>query len=230
MADATPRARRPLRTGLFSSPALRAALGALAIAVFAVGGGWWFGGRDSQSQLIPEVLVPVQSAMELASARGPVVIPGGENFENVSTQAYRSGATTNPELEESLDYLLETYQAAPDREVAYWLIAGLLSSGQIDVARDYARDARRSYPDDANIGILAALVAYTDGDLVRAETILRAVAEQDKGNIPARINLAVVLIAQDRQEEAREVFAETRQLSSSLSARLHELESAADGQ
>jgi len=232
-AGATPMARRPLRTGFLGMRRWQTAFSVFVIAIVAAGA-WWLGTRSSQPLFGPEVLQPIQSAIEVASARGPIVVPGGENFEHVNPQVYRSGNVLDPEqqaeLNETLDVLLAAYQeGSASRELAYWLIAGLFSSGQIDAARDYARDARRSYPDDASIGVLYALVAYTDGDLSRAEVVLRDIVEQDTGNIAARINLSVVLIELGRVDEARQVLADTKRVSSSLSARLHELESEAEG-
>ena len=81
---------------------------------------------------------------------GPIVLPGGERLIDGKGSVYRSGfVPVDAELETSLKYLYDKYRdGASSPDVAYWLSAGYLSTGQIDAARDVCSGARQTHPDD----------------------------------------------------------------------------------
>ncbi len=170
----------------------------------------WFGGNRAVTHpsLASDITNPIRVAVERASSYGPMVIPGGENGLGVESTVYRSGfVEENDSLSASMLKLLTTYQAGdPSREVARWLIRGLLATGQVDAARDYSRDARQLYPEDGELTTLAALIAYHDRDYGASEKLLREVVGHDSDDVVALYNLAVTLHEQAQSADAAKIL------------------------
>lgn len=147
---------------------------------------------------------PVKAAIEIMSAQGPLVIPGGEDGLDDTPQVYRSAfAAHSDSLSGSLDYLLHVYQnGETGRDVSYWLVAGLLASGQLDAAHDYGRQAMLEHPEDDAIVTLVALVAYSSGDFAESKRLLDRVLQRAPGDPVASINLALVLAEQGETKKA----------------------------
>ena len=146
------------------------------------------------------VLEPIEVAVKSASRQGHVVLPGGEGGLSDAPVAYRSGfVPLDADLESSLEQLSALYRTNPSVDIATWLIAGYLATGQFDNARDYLRDARQKLPDTPEIITLAGLLAYFESNLDESEALLRFAVSQDPDNAVALVNLAVVL--KDRGDE-----------------------------
>ena len=161
-----------------------------------------------QSPLDDATLAPLRLAVGKASARG-LVIPATEIISREALPTYRAGiAVADTEVAEAIDRLSDAYNHG-DRslEVAYWLAAGRLATGQLGSARAYLGDARMRFPDDARLATLEAVIAYRESDLPRAERLLRGVLRRDAENPEANFNLGVVLRDLGRTDEAREILA-----------------------
>lgn len=197
--------RRPLRVA-----AVTAAL------VFVVGGGYWLRAlnRSETPAVDPAVLAPVKAAVETASGRGLIILPGGEAGLAGNGSVYRSGQVPlDDPLNSSLTSLYEEYQGgSPSQDVAYWLVAGHVAAEQIDAARDFVADARKRFPDDLRIVIVEAIVAYLDGDYDRSENLLRRVLRSTPNDPVASINLGIVLGRQGKIADARDVLSRVRDL------------------
>ncbi|UCG52415.1 MAG: hypothetical protein JSW58_02360, partial [Candidatus Latescibacterota bacterium] len=172
----TGRVERPsVSRSWFKRPAPVAAVAAAL--VFVVVGGYWLGSRDRSGipALDPSVLTPVKAAVETASGWGPIILPGGEDGVGNNGSIYRSGyVRLDDPLNTSLTLLYEEYQrGSPSQDVAYWLVAGHVATGQIDAARDFVADARKRYPNDQRIVVVEAIVAYLDGEYDRSEKLLK---------------------------------------------------------
>lgn len=167
--------------------------------------------RNSGNRLDQFLVSPVRRAVETASMWSDLVIPGGENALTGNGSVYRSGhVPLSDSLKSSLGRLADTYTAGDASvEAITWLIAGYYSTGQMDMARDLVSESHDRYEKNSKLAILEALIAYSDGEYARAETILRRVTEVEPANYAAQINLAVVLRDQGKTDEARGVLAAT---------------------
>ena len=95
----------------------------------------------------------------------------------------------------------------PDDNAARLLrTEGLLATGSLDLARLMTENARRVLPNDTSWQQLAAVVAFRENDLARAEILLRGVLVVEPQNFEALFNLAMVLTAGNQLPEAREAF------------------------
>ncbi|MFH1756003.1 MAG: tetratricopeptide repeat protein [Candidatus Latescibacterota bacterium] len=205
--------KRPRRWGLVAPLGLRYATIAMAVVVLLTGTMWL--GRShlgDASSLDAVITNPVAAAIEVVSARGPIVLPGGENSLAEKPQAYRSASgAVNDSLSASLAHLLKMYQGGDtSRDVSYWLVAGLLASGQVDAARDYGRQALVEHPKDNAIVTLVALVAYSASDYDESQRLLDRVIQRDPDNAVALINLGIVLLEEGEAERARRIFEQIR--------------------
>lgn len=163
------------------------------------------------SQAAPEILQPIRTAVGDFSRAGEIVLPGGEAYIGQSGPVFRSlNGGADESLARSLKRLLEEFLAgsrSPD--VAYWLVAGYLSSNNIRTASIYAAAARERFPDDPRLNVLDAVVGYFDRDYVRSERLLRDVVKSrtsDPLAAVAQVNLAIVLRDQGKGSEAREIL------------------------
>lgn len=186
---------------------------ALAIVVLAAGAMWF--GQDRvqhEFQLDSDVTAPVQAAIEEMSARGPIVLPGGEGALDEKTENRRSGSIAqNDSLLHSLDDLFRAYHGGKTgRDVLYWLVSGYLASEQVNLARDYGRKALEKYPEDDAIVTLAALVAYRLNDPARSKSYLHRVINRSPDDAVALINLGVVYKEDGDEERALEILQEIR--------------------
>jgi tetratricopeptide (TPR) repeat protein len=152
----------------------------------------------------PGITTPIQEALEIASSTGLTVIPGGENGLGNPTSRYRSGTgDAFGVLEGPVGELERLREIDPDnRDIAYWLIAAYLATGQTDLARDYAREARLKFSGDADIATLYGLALYRDGDAAGAEGELRRSLSIDPENPVTTFNLGVALLESERRDDA----------------------------
>lgn len=168
---------------------------------------------NGPGRLDPTLIAQVQQAAETATKRGMIVIPGGEQSLALPVSIYRSGfAPMSDSLNAAISMLYDTYSKdEKSREAAFWLLAGYVASGQIKAARELSPDVRERYPDDARIGNLAAIIKYMQGSYEEAEKILAGLLENDPDDAVARINLAVVLLENEKPLEAREILEDAQQ-------------------
>ena len=171
----------------------------------------FFGEGDRREAAAPDHVVgTIQIAVESAAPHWAMIIPGGEMVPAKPTVVYRSGAVVeNDSLRSAIKRLIQSYEpGSPDVEVARWLIRGLLATGQIDAAGDYTRDARQAHPNDTELTMLGALIAFRDGDYAGSERLLVDVVAESPGNAVAMFNLAVALYHQGRSTEASDILAQ----------------------
>lgn len=189
------------------------AVSASAIVLIVVG--YLFGSVDrfSTGQLDASMLAPVRGAVETATMWGPIVLPGGERLIDGKGSVYRSGfVPVDDELETSLKYLYDEYRdGRGSSDVAYWLSAGYLSTGQIDAARDVCAEARETDPDDLRLMLIDGIIAYLDRDVVRSESLLRFALKKHPDDPVVGINLAIVLGNHGDAAEAREILIHVRE-------------------
>ncbi len=161
-----------------------------------------------ESGVPASVIRPLQSALETASSIGLTVIPGGETGLTRRSSRYRSGfGESHGVLNQSIDKLEENLENDPsNREVSYWLAAAYIATGQTDLARDFTRETRSRFAQDADIATLYALVLYRDGDLAQAERELRRALTLEPDNAVAALNLGIVLMESDRTPEATDLL------------------------
>lgn len=104
---------------------------------------------------------------------------------------YRAGLTNGAVYE--LGPWAERFAAdTGDTEAAFWLAAGHLGRGQLDLAEDVLRRALRRAPGARDLRHLAAVAAYQRSDLVAAEQTLRVLLADDPGDRLAQLNLAII--------------------------------------
>jgi hypothetical protein len=179
----------------------------------------WYGARVFEqlrsSRVSSEILQPIQAAVGEFSRVGEVVLPGGESYLGGSGPVFRSlGGGLDDSIAVPLKDLLEKFLAgsrSPD--VAYWLVAGYLSSGDVRTASIYVAAARERFPDDRRLIVLEGVVAYFGRDLARSERLLRDVVKSHVSDpladpllAVAQLNLAIVLRDQGNLAEAREIL------------------------
>lgn len=167
------------------------------------------------SRVSSDVFQPIQAAVGEFSRVGEMVLPGGESYVGGSGPLFRSlgGSLHDPLAAPLKDLLAKFLAGSRSPDVAYWLVAGYLSSGEGRTASIYVSAARERFPDDPRLMVLDAAVAYFGRDLARSERLLRDAAKSRLDDPPsdplaavAQINLAVVLRDQGKFAEAREIL------------------------
>ena len=215
----------------------------VASVVFVVAALWYGAGvleRSRGSRVSSDVLEPIQTAVGEFSRVGEVVLPGGESYLGGNGPVFRSlGGSLHDPLAAPLKDLVEKFlEGSRSPDVAYWLVAGYLSSGDNRTASIYVCAARERFPEDPRLMVLEAAVAYSGRDLARAERLLRDVVKSRHDDPPsdlllavAQINLAVVLRDQGDLAEAREILSgvRSRHAGTPIGERAGELDAALGG-
>ncbi len=182
---------------------------AAAIVLIAAAGVWLLNIDRADGPHLPRsVSEPVREAVGTITRWGPIIIHGGEFAIAEKNTATRSGFVPNTNsLRSSLDYLYSEYESdSATPEGIYWLAAGYLATGQVDLARDLVADARKNGIDDLRILNLEALIAYIKGDLDRAEVLFQSIYTLYPGDAVSSINFAVVLMERGKREESSRVL------------------------
>jgi hypothetical protein len=214
-AGASYRGKRRILSSLSALGTLhRCVAAAAAIAFIVITGIWLLNTDRAESPQMPRsVIEPVRHAVGTISRWGPIIIHGGEYAIAEKSTAYRSGfvPATNS-LRSSLDYLYTRYEndtATP--EGIYWLAAGYVATGQVDLARDLVADARKNGIEDLRILNLEALITYIEGDLERAEESFHSIHVLYPADAVSSINFAVVLMERGKSEESSRILTEVRE-------------------
>lgn len=166
-------------------------------------------GGPGQIAVDRSIIAPVKKAVEEVTRRGAFILPGGE--EGISAENgkhFRSGYVhLDDSLKRSLGSMFEAYQRGDySEDLLYWLISGYVAAGQMKTAREIVGHTHKLGVEDSRIAIAEAIISFSFGDNTRSEQLLRKVVRADPGNCAARINLAVVLIEQDKTEEAQKIL------------------------
>ena len=248
-AASRPRGGGPERVsapGFWTGWRIRAAAVAASV-VFVVAAGW-YGARvyrqNRVSVLGSEVLQPIQAAVGEFSRYNLIVLPGGEFYLDEDAPVPRSiGGSMNDPLSAHLRGLLDEFNGgsrSPD--LAYWAVAGYLAIDDVRTASIYAARARERFPQDPRLQVLDGVVAYCDGDLSKAERLLREFVRSspdepasgprgDSLTAIAQLNLALVLRDQRNLSEAREFLSgvRSRHAGTPIAARAGEIEATLGG-
>jgi cellulose synthase operon protein C len=105
--------------------------------------------------------------------------------------------------------LEKVLQMAPEQAgAAEALVVAAISSGEIDRAAVALERVRKAQGDSETVGNLAALIKMAQLDMAGAEALLNDTIKRFPDAIQPRINLAKVLVAEDRAPEAQAVLAE----------------------
>jgi hypothetical protein len=192
--------------------------GAAAAVLLVVAGAFWIRSRQGvdAGRLTPELLRPIEVAVETYSRLGEFVLPGAEEGLNGTAPVYRSGhVAENDSLSASLQTLFEgLVLERRSAGAAYWYAAGNLALGKTSLAREWAQSGCERFPDDQRLAILHAAIAREEGETARAEELLRGVNGSVLSSelMPvARYDLAVVLLERGRASEAREILRAVRE-------------------
>jgi tetratricopeptide (TPR) repeat protein len=200
---------KPERTIPLSSRYLRMiAIAASIVIIAAFGISNYLDNMGMIHMLDQDHIVPIREAVEMASMRGHMVIPGGERSIDSETEAYRSGyIRINDSLRTAFAYLAGEFQKDRiSRGVVYWLLGGYIATGQVSAARDIASQATQEFPGDIDMMVFDAIVYYMEGDLVTSERIFRHVLETEPENPYANLNLAVLLYERGEEFEALRIL------------------------
>lgn len=168
---------------------------------FMVGFGWLgLRGHDDALRRDPAHAV-VTAAVHQASHHG-MLLPGSGRAAWAPTATFRAAGRMNPDLVAALTDLT----GRADDDARLLRAEGLLAGGSIDLARLLTDTARREHPGSTVWQMLAAVVAFRENDLARAETLLHGVLAAEPTNVEALFNLGLVYAAGERTEEARRIF------------------------
>ena len=216
-------AKAPARTRRDSRKWLVAAV----VPLLVIGLGWFGMNGSLFEKSVYPALELVTAAVDQASHHG-MILPGSGTASWAPATTFRAVGETRPDLNAALADLASN----PDDNAARLLrTEGLLATGSLDLARLMTENARRELPNDTSWQQLAAVVAFRENDLARAEILLRGVLVIEPQNVEAQFNLGLVLAAGNQLAEARGVFrAVTARADYPLAQRRAEVELARIGQ
>ncbi len=188
------------------------ALGSIAVvlvaAVLWIRPGWLEPAPPGDRDLVARVV----RAAEQASAHG-MVLPFGDDFTVEDMTAYRAGGVeSDAELKTAIQALIARYeQEQSSSRAACLLVAGQIAAGQIGNARVFVAEARRTRPDEPCLATLAAIIAFRENDLDRAESLLRQVVQRDPTDMVATFDLGLLLVERGRAAEAEPLLRAVQQ-------------------
>jgi tetratricopeptide (TPR) repeat protein len=150
----------------------------------------------------------VLEATSRSSERG-LVLPGAEHDADRVRPELRSGpSTTSSQLDEELRKAISRYeQGARDAGSGARVVAALLAGGEIETARDYARESLGRFPNAIPLLVFAADADYRANDLAGAEALLRRALHVAPHDPMVALDLGLVLRRLGRSAEARELLA-----------------------
>lgn len=249
--DAAPRPsdggpEKVMAPGFWTGWRVRAAAVAASV-VFIVAAGWYGVRMYEESRglrVSAEVLQPIQDAVGEFSRQNQIVLPGGESYLDDDAPVFRSlrGSMNDPFSAHLKGLLSEFDGGSRSPDLAYWAVAGYLASGDVRTASIYVARARERFPQDPRLQVLDGVVAYCDGDLPKAERLLREFVKcspdeptsgprGDSLTAIAQMNLALVLRDQRNFSEAREILSgvRSRHAGTPIAERAGEIEATLGG-
>lgn len=134
-------------------------------------------------------LSPVKLAISMASETG-LEYPGARDVSEKMRVRYRDEDFASG-LEQSVERLRFKFEEDEDHspEIAYWLGAGLIASGNLKTARAAVDICRVHHPYGQDMWILDAILTEAEGDPELARERLETLVEIFPGNALARKNL-----------------------------------------
>ncbi len=151
-------------------------------------------------KLSPAVL----DAAARSSALG-LVLPGAEDHADQFRPELRSGPPSSSlELDAEVKSAVGDYERGSRGPVSgARVVAALLATGEIDAARDYARECLRQHSTAVPLLVFAADAAFRANDVGGAEELLRRAAREAPRDPLVALDLGLVLRQQGRDAEAR---------------------------
>lgn len=89
--------------------------------------------------------------------------------------------------------------APTDRSLAGLYLQALLQTRQLPEARAFIGDLRKAEPDDPEIAVLEARLAFRTGDTERAVELLRGILARHPDNLSANLQVATIFADSDRR-------------------------------
>lgn len=156
-------------------------------------------GRPDDS--VPSHLIdPVRLALA-GVAEAELVFPGVAG-ESSTTAAFR-GRGDDEALRAAVRDLGAAYRDHPERpELAQWLVGGYLALDDLPSAHVFVDDALRRHRGHGALLAAAGIVAYRQGNDVRADSLLTAAIAAGHDGPDIQFNLAVVHLSLGRPHEA----------------------------
>jgi Flp pilus assembly protein TadD len=156
-------------------------------------------GRRSVPPVTPDLRAALEPHLRLGAPLGllyaPWLVPTASGVRGPEREAV-------PALDE---LAMHRRHDGADAELDFWLISGYLAAGQDRNAVAFLDDALVRHKGDIRFLNLVAIAAVKQGDLGDAEARLRMAIEHDTSGLTA-FNLAAVLRAQGRRDEARRLL------------------------
>ncbi len=172
-------------------------------------------------------LAQVRKAVEMKTLMGPYVFPGTENMKATEAPVYRSGyVPMTDSLNAALsDLLAECRHSDCSVETAYWLTAGYIAAGRLNMARNLLVEANRRFPRDDRFAVLRALLAWEQGDSQAAVNELRSVVVRRPADGVSCVDLAWLLLRQGEVSSAHTLLKGLRDIpvGTLLYARLNDI-------
>jgi hypothetical protein len=162
------------------------------------------GGSPSLDFELPSA---VRDAAARLSERG-LVLPGvAERIDHAHPELRSGQASSSPALDRELREAIQEYErGTPSPSDGARVVAALLASGEIDAARDYAKESLQRFPNHVPLLVFASDAYYRSNDLARAETLLRNALQHAPRDPVVALDLALVLRQAGRKDEARSLF------------------------
>jgi hypothetical protein len=136
-------------------------------------------------------LAQVRRAVEHATLQGPFIYPGTENMKVTEAPVYRSGdVPMTDSLRAALSYLYDKYERGDaTADEAYWLAAGNVATGDLDMAKDLIKGMRQRFPAEHRLLIVSAIVAAERDDVPQAIELLNEALHANPDDEAVRKNL-----------------------------------------
>ncbi len=165
----------------------------------------WFGLSDTWQQDPTHPAQRLVSAAVHEASHSGMILPGCGSASWSPGDTFRAAGEIRPDLNEAL---ITLGVQGEDRAAQLLRAEGLLAAGRLDLARLLTDNTLRVLPEDTSWQHLAAVVAFRENNLARAEILLRGVLVTEPQNIEAQFNLGLVLAAGGQNVEARRIFSE----------------------
>lgn len=165
--------------------------------------------RTARLPLTGEQLAELRAAIEGASLH-EMILPGGEAFSGGLQRPCRNGSPeSGPLTATAIAELTAAGEAGHlSAEDTAWLVAALAATGRNAEAAVHVRRVRSEQPFDPRWTHLEGVIAYLEGDLASAESLLRDARARRPEDPVIGFNLGYLLAAQGRLAEAQPLLEE----------------------